>query len=166
MSRLEKKKTLYSKTISTRKVKIPFNLAGSNIDILIKDELAERLEGRCSNEGFIKPKSVQITSYSSGILEGANIIFDVIFQCMVCSPVQGMVVKCTIQNITKAGIRATIRGEYSPLIIFIARDHQYNNEYFNSRQEGQDVKVKIIGQRYELNDTYISVIGTLVEQKK
>ena len=161
----KRKKTLYFKTMGTRKVKLPFYLAGSNLDAIIKEKLVNRLEGKCSNEGYIKPYSVQITSHSSGILEGADIIFDVVFECRACAPVQGMVIKCNIQNITKAGIRATIKGEHSPVIIFVARDHQYNNEYFNQRKEGEEIKVRVIGQRYELNDTYISIIGTLVEPK-
>jgi hypothetical protein len=38
------------------------------------------------------------------------------------------------KNITKAGIRAEVEDEYTPLIIFIARDHNYLNKLFSNIQ--------------------------------
>ena len=77
-----------------------------------------------------------------------------------------MLFKCEAINITKAGIRASIVNETpSPLTIFITRDHYYNNKYFSSIEEGNDIIIKVIGCRYELNDKYISVIAELIESK-
>ena len=53
----------------------------------------------------------------------------------------------------------------SPVIVFIARDHHYQSKYFSSKQEGDNIVVKVIGQRFELNDKYISIIATLIEPK-
>ena len=50
-----------------------------------------------------------------------------------------------------------------PVTIFLARDHHYNNKSFGKLAEGQRIYVKVIGQRFELNDSYISVIGMLSE---
>ena len=77
-----------------------------------------------------------------------------------------MKIHCTIKNITKAGIRAEIAGDISPVVIFIARDHQYQSKYFAEKKEGEEIYIKVIGQRFELNDKYISIIATLVEPKK
>ena len=77
-----------------------------------------------------------------------------------------MKIRCTIKNVTKAGIRAEIVGDMSPVVIFIARDHHYQSKYFSERKEGEDISIKVIGQRFELNDKYISIIATLVEPKK
>ena len=76
-----------------------------------------------------------------------------------------MLINAIAENITKAGIKAKIPGEYSPLVIFIARDHNYSNQKFNNIKENDEILVKVIGQRFELNDTYISVIGEVIEKK-
>ena len=78
-----------------------------------------------------------------------------------------MEVDCVAKNITKAGIRAEIPGyEVSPIVIFIARDHHHSNKYFNSINENDNIQVKVIGIRFELNDSFISVIGSLINKKK
>jgi CTP synthase (UTP-ammonia lyase) len=38
------------------------------------------------------------------------------------------------------------------------------SSYFNSVKENDNIKIKVIGQRYELNDKYISIIASLVEE--
>ena len=86
---------------------------------------------------------------------------DIVFECEICHPVEGMIINCVIKNKTKAGIRAEIDEEPSPVIIFIARDHHNNNQNFIKAQEGDPITVSVVGQRYELNDKYISVIGEL-----
>ena len=71
-----------------------------------------------------------------------------------------------LSNITRAGIKAKyISGEKSPIIIFIARDHHYNNESFNKVKEKEIITIKVIGIRYELNDEFISVLGELTKTK-
>jgi sugar/nucleoside kinase (ribokinase family) len=73
-----------------------------------------------------------------------------------------MRISCAVKNITNAGILAhTDEGEYSPLNIFIARDHHYNVAYFSELKEGDIIMVRVIGQRFELNDPFVSVIGEL-----
>ena len=72
-----------------------------------------------------------------------------------------MIFSCIIRNKTKAGIRAELDEEPSPVIIFIARDHHNNNQTFIKANEGDTINVSVIGQRYELNDKYISVIGEI-----
>ena len=85
---------------------------------------------------------------------------------LVCSPVEGMVIECQVQNITKAGIRAEIhKYNPSPLVIFIARDHHFQNAYFNSINENDVIYIKVIGSRFELNDKYISVIAEIIVPK-
>ena len=54
----------------------------------------------------------------------------------------------------------------SPVIVFIAKDHHYNIQKFNEIQVGDIINVRVIGQRFELNDKYVSVIGELVKEKE
>ena len=89
-------------------------------------------------------------------------LFNVVFNCEVCYPVSGMNLNCIAKNITKAGIRAESADEQpSPFILFIARDHYYANEYFNSIEENEKFVARVIAQRFELNDKYVS-IGSII----
>ena len=63
-------------------------------------------EGKCIVEGFVKIDSAKIISYSSGVVTSEQIKFEVIIECQVYSPVEGMLINCVARNITKAGIRA------------------------------------------------------------
>jgi hypothetical protein len=63
------------------------------------------------------------------------------------------------------GIRAETNESPSPVVIFISRDHHYNSSYFSSIKENDDIQVRVIGQRFELNDKYVSIIAEIVEPK-
>ena len=157
---------IYMMALISKRICVPVINIGKKLDQTLQQILATDIEGRCIKEGFIKPDSIRIQSYSSGLIQGSTIIFDVVFECKVCSPVEGMIINCIAKNITKAGIRAEIPGDFSPLIIFVARDHNFMSSYFNSIKENQSIQVKVMGQRYELYDKYISIIGLLIESNK
>ena len=145
------------------------NYVGDSLKENIEKKMKELYEGKCSKEGYIRPDSIKIINYSSGLItdDGVFIKFEVVFEAMVCFPVEGMLIECTAVSITKAGIRAEVKKyDPSPLVIFVARDHFHNSPYFSSVKENDDINVRVIGQRFELNDKNVSVIAELVEPKK
>ena len=151
----------------TKQVCIPFVCVGKNIQETLEKTISKMIDGKCIIDGFVKPGSVKIITYSSGVLKGENIIFDVVFSCFICFPVAGMNMKCVARDITKAGIRAESADEMpSPFILFIARDHFYANPVFNSIKVGQIFTARVIAQRFELNDKYISIIAELTHNNK
>ena len=156
--------SIYSTAIITRHVTLPINLVGSNIKSVLMKEISSNIEGRCIVQGFVKPDSTTILSYSCGVVKGANVVYEVVFECEVCCPVEGMNINCIAKNITKAGIRAVVSEIPSPVVIFVARDH-HKTDYFTTIKEDQSIKVRVIGQRFELNDKYVSIIAELVETK-
>jgi DNA-directed RNA polymerase subunit E'/Rpb7 len=156
---------LYSNTIITKKITIPMINIGSNLENNILKILENEISGKCINEGYIQPNSIKIISYSNGILERDHIKFQVVFECLACNPVEGQLINCVAKNITKAGIRAEVLDENNPLVIFVARDHNYLNKSFSNVKEEQEITVRVIGQRFELNDVNISVIADLVDSK-
>ena len=154
--------SIFVKNILTRKIYIPFNSIGNNIKLNIKTILEDTLYKKCCQEGYIKDDSIKILSYSSGVVEDVNVAFDVMFECLICRPVEGQIIECIVKNITKAGIRAIYQSEKeSPITIFIARDHHYNNEYFTSLKENDSITTRVIGIRFELGDENISVLSEL-----
>jgi len=159
--------SLYSQSLLTRKILLHISNIGASIEDVIHNHIAFIYEGKCSNEGYIKPNSIKLIAYSGGkISDGVNVCFDVTFECDVCFPLGGQIISCTATNITKAGIRAEVANDVKmPLTIFVARDHYYNNEAFSKVNAGDNISVKVIGNRFELNDTYVSVIAELIDDK-
>jgi len=160
------KKGLWMKNMLTRRILLPFHSIGSNIRENIQKKLDEQLYNKCSKEGYIKSGSIKILSYSSGLVEADNVVFEVMFECDVCHPVEGQIIKCQVKNITRAGIRAIyIKEKISPITVFVARDHHYNNEAFLKVKENEEITIRVIGIRYELHDETISVLGELKSSK-
>jgi len=140
---------------------------GKNTKGVLEHKIKDDIEGKCIVEGFVKTGSVKVLSYSSGEVKGATIQFQVMFECQVCFPVEGMVIQCISKNITKAGIRAEIQGEdVSPIVCFVSRDHHINSTQFAAVKENDTIMVKVIGQRFELNDKFVSVLGELVVERE
>jgi len=163
--RTKKLLDIYSKGLLTKKVNVSIGRVGSNIKEMLEMKVSSLIEGKCITEGYIKEGSIKMITYSSGKIKSGNYIeFEVVFECEICLPVEGMLIDCKSKNITKAGIKADVDGEgKSPLIIFIARDHHYQKPYFSTIGENENIKIRVIGQRFELNDTYISILGELIE---
>ena len=159
--------SVYSRCLITRKIVLPITSIGKNLQEVIEENIKANFEEKCVVEGYIKPNSSKIVTYSSGIIErGNNISFEVVFECDVCFPVEGMLIQCVAKNITKAGIRAESASDVpSPVVVFVAKDHHYSVPQFAEIQEGDKFNVRVIGQRFELNDKYISIIGELIKEK-
>tara|TARA_Y100001936_G_C16033327_1_gene646990 strand:- start:1096 stop:1671 length:576 start_codon:yes stop_codon:yes gene_type:complete len=160
------KKGLWMKNMLTRRILLPFSSIGSNIRENIQKKLEQKLYNMCSKEGYIKNGSIKILSYSSGLVEADHVVFEVMFECDICHPVEGQIIKCQVKNITRAGIRALYTKEkVSPITVFVARDHHYNNEAFLKVKENEEITIRVIGIRYELHDETISVLGELKAAK-
>ena len=159
--------SIYSRGLITRNVTLAITNIGKNIKETLENSIAFNFEGKCLVEGFVKPNSSKIISYSSGLIERGNLIsFEIIFECDICFPVEGTKITCIAKNITKAGIRAESAFDVpSPIVVFIARDHHYNVADFGSIKEDDKFTVRVIGQRFELNDKFISIIGEFVKEK-
>jgi DNA-directed RNA polymerase subunit E'/Rpb7 len=156
---------IYSRCLITKKIVLPFTSIGKNIYETIENTIKNTIEGKCIVEGYVKRNSTKIISFSSGLVNaGINVSFEVVFECDICFPVEGMLIRCIAKNVNKAGIKADSADESpSPIIVFIARDHSYNNQLFNDIKEGDIFRAKVIGQRFELNDQNISIIAEIVK---
>jgi len=134
----------------------------------LERKIVQRTEGKCIPEGFVRPDSVNVITYSSGVIKMNMIEFQVVFQCLICNPAEGHELECVTKSITKAGIHAEVftDSKFIPMKIFVARDHNYANNQFGSVKENETIKVRIIGKRFELNDPYIVAIASLVDNGK
>jgi hypothetical protein len=152
---------LYIKSILHQKIAVPFVKVGNNMPLYFKRYASRNIEGKCRKEGYIRPNSMQVVSYSTGLLHADNVLFDVVFSCDICYPCEDMIIKCKIVNITKIGIRGIISELNNPIVLFISREHNANRN-FEDYEEGNMINIKVLGVRFELNDEYISVIGEII----
>ena len=147
----------------SEKLHITFKDINANIYTKLEKIIKNKVEGICIDEGFVKPNSVKLISYSSGELFANNVAFDIVYECLVANTVESMTLDCIVKSITKVGLRAEINDTVSPFIIFIARDHHFDNELFSKINENDIINVRVLGQRYELNNKFISVIAELID---
>ena len=150
------------------KVTLPIIEVGGNIKANLEKIIVSKTEGKCIVEGFVRPDSVHILTYSAGKVNAGMVEFMTTYECMICYPVDGMLVKCICTTITKAGIHAEVKyqkGNTSivPITVFISRDHHIRSDVFEQVKENSKLIVSIIGVRFELNDATICSIGKLVE---
>lgn len=154
---------VYSNELLTRKVFLTMDQVGQNIKQNLERSISYSIEGKCTQDGYIKPNSVRVNTYSAGIVNNEKVEFQTVFECMVCHPVEDMVMDCKVKTLTKAGIHGEVIDNEGnmPVTIFIARDHHFTNKLFGTIEENSIITTKIVGIRFELNDPYICAIGTL-----
>ena len=159
-------KNIFTKHILNEKIKLKYSNVDNNIENNILNVLQNKIENKCIIHGFVKKDSIKILDTSSGELFSDYIIFNVQFECLIACPYESMILNCKIESSTKVGFKCSIVHEdnISPYLIFIARDHNYNNSRFSEININDNIEVRVIGYRFELNDTFISIIAELLEE--
>jgi DNA-directed RNA polymerase subunit E'/Rpb7 len=154
------KMSLFIKSAIPETISISYADIPNNINSYFINYAKKQIEGRCRKEGFIYPNTLSVESYSTGILFGDRVKYDVVFFGEVCNPETNMNVDCKIINITKIGIRAIISDVNNPIILFISREHNQSKN-FDDYTINQTINVMILGTRFEIYDIYISAIAEI-----
>jgi len=166
-SKIPKLYGVYIPSILTTKLVLHISEIGKNLKQNLEKKLVQKISNKCIPEGYVKPQSVKIQSYSAGVIPmSANITYIVVYECMICYPVEGMIIETKVKNITKAGFRCEVMDESGniPIIAFVIREHNIMKEQFNTIKESDDIHIRVIGVTFELNDPYISIIGELINK--
>jgi len=161
---------LYSKNMLEMKViLLPQEIGENKTKNNLRQKVVNQIEGKCIQEGYIKPNSVQILRYSSGLVKTQYIEFSVVFECKICNPTEGLILyDCVCTSVTKGGIHANIYDIQNniPVTVYIHRDHFAENRVFQSIKKDDILDIKVIGARFELNDPCVEVIGETWGKKK
>jgi DNA-directed RNA polymerase subunit E'/Rpb7 len=152
---------LFQKQFITEKIKVSFTKIGKDMESYFKSYLETYIEGKCRNEGYIRNGSSRVIQYSSGLLQGSDVEFTVVYEVDCCMPYEDMELSCLVKNINKIGIRCIIQEDDNPMNIFISSEHNSQLE-MDKYKEGDAIKVKVLGHRFELNDTFISIIAEII----
>ena len=81
--RQKETKNVYSLSQITKNIMLPISAIGKTLHQTIERTIGSMVEGKCIVEGFVKTGSVRVITYSSGIIKGENVLFDVVFECEV-----------------------------------------------------------------------------------
>ena len=145
--------------IEPKKQTVPLQ---DTIHNLIKQEF----EGKCIEEGYVKPGSTHIIKRS--LLKtvannfGANMYVDARIKAEICRPVKGNIIECTVEKINKMGLLATT----GPLSIVIPRNFHSNKDAFKDIDIKSVIHVEVVGARFEINWDHIDVIAKLYDNQK
>lgn len=153
---------IYTKSLLQTKVVLSMAEVGRNVQDNLVLKIERKYGGKCIRNGYIQPKSIELVSHSSGNILGEFIEFHVVYHCNVCNPVDDMELECVCKTVTKAGIHAQVIDEHgnAPITVFVAREHE-DGHAFQDMKEGDVLRVRVLGQRFELNDDCVCVIATL-----
>ena len=158
----------FSTAVLEKNIILPMTSVGKNIIEILMNAISLQIEGKCISEGYVKPGSSKLISYSAGLIERGNkISFHVVFSCGVCYPIINSQIQCKIVSITNSGIRAeSVDTVPTCMVIYISRD--LNSKDLNDTEfvEGKIISVKVIGKRFELNDAFVSVIAKIDNYKR
>ena len=145
----------------------PYELT-SSLDKFILRKLQYNLEGKCSHHGYIQPFSIKVISKTPGKAVAASLngdtVFYVFFEAKLCNPAVGSTIQATIVNFNMFGILAeasiNINNNDIPVIeVIIAK----KDETHDNVKIGDNIKIKILGKKFELNDNKIVVIGSIIK---
>ena len=153
---------------------IPAEL-GKDLNEVITSKLKKMYEGVCSRFGYVKPGSLKIIQRSAGqfIKQHFNghIRFEVIMIGEVCNPLVGMIVNGRVKNKNQMGILAESfieidKKKLSVLDIIIPKRSAGIQSEIDLDQLEIDsiIQIEVLGKRYQLNDTRISIIGKAIQK--
>ena len=67
MSSRDKKPSIFTKMLITEKVPLEFQYVNKLLTDNLYEYLKKKFEGKCCEQGYIKPETINIINYSSGI---------------------------------------------------------------------------------------------------
>jgi DNA-directed RNA polymerase subunit E'/Rpb7 len=164
---IQEDKLFVHSLLSHRVILKPTEITASIKDVLV-NKIKKAVEKKCIKDGYVLPDSVVLEEYSFPKIDRGHIIYYTMYSCKICYPVEGMILECTCDVKSRAGIHAmyeyiTENNEIiQPIEIFVYRDHNLEDSTFNRIKEKDKIKICIIGTRIELGSPTISVIAKLV----
>lgn len=171
--------TIYNRELVSKKIVLPFSELSQNLREQFIKYAFKNFVGRCFKEGYLSSKNIKIVKYSAPKALSSDILFDVLFEFDVYNPYEGQELYAKVLNVTKIGIKAVVNVDErkNPVTVFASRlqnthvmmkDENMTDEDIgeNTRDivygEGDIIKVKVIGYRFEVNDSSVYVLGEII----
>lgn len=159
--------------LSERVLLHPRDFTSEYKDVVL-NTLREKVEGVCSRHGYVMRGSVELREVVAGRIEpnsmNGDTVFSVRYQAHVCNPPVGLIVKAIVTDsnafavFARSGILDEF-GEFTPLLdVILTRAQHESDDRLSNLENGNDIYVEILGKRFELVDTRISVVALLRDE--
>lgn len=159
--------SIYFKSTLNSKVSINASDLNKNIESIIEKKLKDNYEGKCCKDGYIKKDSIEIVNRSLGRIDpgqfNGSITYNIEYSADICNPSEKQLIDCNAVSINKIGVLCMSDNENQPFKIIIPRQNHLDNPLFKEIIEGSKIQIEVIGSRFEINDSFISIIGKLVK---
>lgn len=131
-----------------------------SVDDILLEKLKERLEQRCSPNGYVLPGSLEILTRSTGMVDSGRFSGDWAFlvkaKGRVLNPPEGTMVEVEVLKSNKMGIYAVYENA---IRLMVPRDLHLGDEEFDSLKVGDRINVEIQKSRFQLRDPFIVSVG-------
>lgn len=135
------------------------------IESLLLEKVQEKIEDKCTSNGFVLPGTVKILSRSVGYFEAARFTADTIYyvksEGQVLYPADGVRVEGEVIRKNKMGMYVIHRNA---IRIQIPRDLHLGNEEYESTEIGDKVEVELKRSKFQVNDPFILATGLFVRR--
>jgi hypothetical protein len=131
-----------------------------SVDDILLDKLKERLEQRCSPNGYVLPGTLEILTRSTGMVDSGRSSGDWAFlvkaKGRVLHPPEGTMVEVEVLKSNKMGIYAVYENA---IRLMVPRDLHLGDEEFDNLKVGDRINVEIQKSRFQLRDPFIVSVG-------
>ena len=137
------------------------------LDNLLISKIKYNIGNKCLKYGLVNKDSIKMISRSCGYFNerefNSSVTYKIKFIADICNPIEGSFIDCKIISSNKMGLMGIIGDNVntSPLIILIAKQYHLKNNKFKNIKIGDIINIEVIGKKFEINDTYISIIGKI-----
>ena len=145
-----------------------FREAIADLDGYLLAAMRKGVDGTCNAQGYIRPGSMQILARSMGQAEHCRFTGDFIFYCKVrmecLMPFDGMIVEAQVLKANKLGAYVLVtekKKRLEAMRILLPRDFNMGNPEFDNLKVGDEVRIKVLQTRFQVNDAFINGVGTL-----
>lgn len=136
-----------------------------DINAALVTKLKAKYEGRCTTNGYVRPGSVGIMGRSFGRAANGDFTGHWLYDCKMTAsvlyPVAGAEFEAVVFEVNKMGARAHFD---EAIRILLPRDTHVGNKEFDEIREGDKIFVRLDRSRFQMNDTYIMAVGTLLKE--
>jgi DNA-directed RNA polymerase subunit E'/Rpb7 len=130
----------------------------------LAEKLKAKYEGRCTANGYIRPGTIGIMGRSFGRAAigdfTGNWLYDCKVNASVLYPTAGSEFQVEVIKVNNMGAYAHFDDA---IRILLPRDTHVGNKKFDEIKKGDRVFVRLDRSRFQMNDTYIMAVGTLID---
>ena len=172
----EEKVAIHPSDLSGRDTKGKTTSEDINIEELLVEKLAARLQGKCSLHGYVVPGSLHYVSRSMGYIENGRFTGDIVYHVQaegkVLYPPDGTILQARVEKMNQMGMFAVyeVKDEKNPesdtypaIKVILPRDLHTGDDpladEFNSVEPGDYVELEIKKSRFQVNDEFVLCVG-------